>query len=89
MHSKFLKTVEDFLTKSGLEPSKLGYYAVGNPNLVFKLRKGKSCTLRTAERVLAFIEANKNLNFRMVSPVTVTMPATHPKKETADVTSSN
>lgn len=88
MHKDFINKIEDFLVSSGLDATKFGIYAIGNPSFVFKLRNGKSCTLRTAERVLNFIQANKDVNFRDGNHVVVTMPATHPKKETADVTSS-
>ncbi len=53
---QFLSRVEAFLRASGLKPSEFGRQSVGDPNLVLNLRRGRSPTLATADKVLAFIE---------------------------------
>lgn len=53
----FLQKIEAFLISSGMTPTRFGIEAVKDPNLVFKLRKQppRNCSLRTVERVEAFI----------------------------------
>jgi len=53
---QFLSRVEDFLASSGLKPSEFGRQAVGDPSLIVNLRRGRSPTLATADRILSFIE---------------------------------
>ncbi len=45
-------TVRRFLKRTGISPTKLGRAAVNNPSFVFRLLKGSSPRLRTADRVL-------------------------------------
>lgn len=45
-------TVRRFLKRTGISPSKLGREAVKNPSFVFRLLKGSSPRLKTADRVL-------------------------------------
>ena len=52
---QFLSRVEAFLQASGLKPSEFGRQSVGDPSLVLNLRRGRSPTLATADKVLAFI----------------------------------
>lgn len=52
---QFLSRVEAFLAASGLKPSELGRQSVGDPTFVVNLRRGRSPTLATADKVLAFI----------------------------------
>jgi sulfate adenylyltransferase subunit 2 len=49
----FLKDIEAYLTRSGLDPSSFGKQALGDPNFVFDLRKGRSPSTRTMEKVRA------------------------------------
>lgn len=53
---QFLARVEGFLDATGFKPSEFGRQAVGDPNFVLNLRRGRSPKLATADRVLAFIE---------------------------------
>lgn len=53
---QFLARVEGFLDATGFKPSEFGRQAVGDPNFILNLRRGRSPTLATADRVLAFIE---------------------------------
>ncbi len=48
--------IEAFLAASKFKASELGRQSVGDPNFVGTLRRGRSPTLATADKVLAFIE---------------------------------
>ena len=56
----FLNAVEDFLERHTVSPTMFGKMSIGEPNLVFDLRKGRECREKTQERVLDFIAANDN-----------------------------
>lgn len=56
LSEQFLSRVEAFLQASGLKSSEFGRQAVGDPNFVVNLRRGRSPTLATADRVLRFVE---------------------------------
>ena len=47
-----------FLERTGLKPSMFGLQAAGDPNLMRQLRRGRSPTLKLADRVLAFIDSH-------------------------------
>jgi len=51
-----LAEIERFLAKTGATPTKLGLAAVNDGHLVANLRKGHSITLKTADRVRAYME---------------------------------
>ena len=53
---QFHARVEEFLERSGFKPTEFGRQAVGDPTLVMDLRRGRSPTLATADRILCFIE---------------------------------
>jgi len=53
---EFREQVEAFIAASGVRPSEFGRQAVGDPSFVLNLRRGRSPTLATADKVLAFIE---------------------------------
>lgn len=53
--TEFREQVEAFLTESGFKPTEFGRQAVGDPSFVLNLRRGRSPTLATADKVLAFI----------------------------------
>jgi hypothetical protein len=55
LSEQFLSRVEAFLAASGFKPSELGRQCVGDPTFVVNLRRGRSPTLATADKVLAFI----------------------------------
>lgn len=53
---KYLDTrVSAFLDESGMSRTTLGMKAVGDPNLLREIERGRSVTLRMADRILAFI----------------------------------
>ena len=47
----FLAEIDRFLRSAGIEPTVLGKQALGDPNFVFDLRKGRSPSTRTIEKV--------------------------------------
>lgn len=51
----FRSKVSAFLESSGLSRTRFGKLAVGDPHLVRRMEGGRSPTLRTADRVLAFV----------------------------------
>jgi sulfate adenylyltransferase subunit 2 len=51
----FLTEIERFLDAAGLEPTALGKQALGDPNFVFDLRKGRSPSTRTIDKVRSWI----------------------------------
>ena len=58
---QFHATVEAFLDRTGFKPTEFGRQAVGDPSLVLNLRRGRSPTLATADRILAFIRENEGM----------------------------
>ena len=57
MEEQFDSRVSTFLRRSGLSPTALGREALGDPALMGQIARGRSLSLRTADRVLAFIDA--------------------------------
>ena len=53
----FNTRVNAFLGRTGLRPTTLGRQAVGDPNLLRQIERGRSPSLRTADRILAFMAA--------------------------------
>jgi len=51
----FKSRVGAFLASTGMPPTTFGMRAVGDPNLMRQIAAGRSPTLRTADRALAFI----------------------------------
>ncbi len=51
----FLSEIERFLEAAGLEPTALGKQALGDPSFVFDLRKGRSPSTRTIDKVRGWI----------------------------------
>ena len=54
----FLAEIEAFLGKSELDPTSLGKQALGDPSFVFDLRKGRSPSTRTIDKIRSWISAN-------------------------------
>ena len=59
LSEQFRRTLEEFLERTGFKPTEFGRQAVGDPSLVLNLRRGRSPTLATADRILAFIRENQ------------------------------
>ena len=51
----FLAEIESFLAKSALDPTALGKGALGDPSFVFDLRKGRSPSTRTIDKIRSWI----------------------------------
>jgi sulfate adenylyltransferase subunit 2 len=52
----FLSEIEAFLKGNSIDPTSLGKQALGDPSFVFDLRKGRSPSTRTIERVRAWMK---------------------------------
>jgi sulfate adenylyltransferase subunit 2 len=52
----FLGEIERFLTRTQIEPTTLGKQALGDPSFVFDLRKGRSPSTRTMEKLRNWME---------------------------------
>ena len=63
----FESRLDAFLERTGLKPSAFGREATGDPNLMRQLRLGRSPTLATADRILAFMEAFDGVHLDPVS----------------------
>ena len=70
-HDDLINSIEKFLASTGMTATKFGICAVSDGNFVGRLRGGRSCTLRKAEKALSFITLNQHLNFSKTSPVLV------------------
>ena len=57
LEQQFDSRVRVFLGRTGLSPTTFGMKALGDPNLMRQLDGGRSLSLRTADRVLAFMAA--------------------------------
>ena len=55
LEGQFISRVSAFLGRSGLSRTAFGTKAVGDPNLMPEIGRGRSPSLRTADRILAFI----------------------------------
>ena len=53
LEGQFISHFTTFLGRSGVSPTAFGTKAVGDPNLMRQI--GRSPSLRTADRILAFI----------------------------------
>jgi len=54
----FLTDVESFLTEADIDPTTFGKQALGDPSFVFDLRKGRSPSARTMDRVRNWMRGN-------------------------------
>ena len=57
----FLRDVHNFVSETGMSESQLGRRAVGDSGSVARLRRGHSITLRTADRITAYMAAERAL----------------------------
>jgi len=55
---QFMERVENYLTQSGMDATSFGRDAMNDSNFVFSLRKGRSPSSRTMDRVLAWMRNN-------------------------------
>lgn len=54
--SEFLATIESFLERAKMAPTRLGALALADPAFVIKLRRGRKTTIDRAKRVLDFMD---------------------------------
>jgi hypothetical protein len=60
--SNLQNRIEEFLAAMGMSPTVFGRKVLKDPNFVFDLRNGaRSPSIRTAEKIYAFIEAQQKL----------------------------
>ena len=57
LEEQFNARLNAFLGSTGMSPTTLGMLAVGDPNLLRQIERGRSPSLRTADRILAFMAA--------------------------------
>ena len=55
LEQQFASRLSAFLRRTGLSPTTFGIKALGDPNLVRQIDGGRSLSLKTADRVLAFL----------------------------------
>ena len=55
LEQQFDSRVRVFLGRTGLSPTTFGMKALGDPNLMHQIDGGRSLSLRTADRILAFV----------------------------------
>jgi sulfate adenylyltransferase subunit 2 len=67
----FLAEIERFLETAGIDPTTLGKQALGDPSFVFDLRKGRSPSTRTVDKVRSWIQQQR-------APASTLAPATTP-----------
>ena len=56
LEQQFRSRVSAFLERTRLSPTRFGRMAMGDPGLVRQIEGGRSLTLRTADRILAFVD---------------------------------
>ena len=61
LSEQFHTEIENFLERSGFKATEFGRQAAGDPSLVLNLRRGRSPTLATADRILAFVREHEFL----------------------------
>ncbi len=57
LEEQFNRRLNAFLASTGMCPTTLGMMAVGDPSLLRQIERGRSPSLRTADRILAFMAA--------------------------------
>jgi len=56
LEEQFHTRLDGFMDETGMAPTTLGMLAVGDPNLLREIARGRSVSLRTADRALAFMD---------------------------------
>lgn len=54
-----LRTIEIYLRRTGMTPTRFGRDAVQDPRLIHDMKRGREPGRAMTERVLAFIESHK------------------------------
>ena len=56
LEEQFNTRINGFMDETGMAPTTLGLLAVGDPNLLREIARGRSVSLRTADRAMAFMD---------------------------------
>lgn len=54
-----LHQIDTFLKRSGMSPTEMGKAIANDSALIFDIRNGRSPSLRTVERIMAYIETHQ------------------------------
>lgn len=57
--AQLLELIDAFLAQTNMPPTRFGREAMGDGALVAQLRAGRSLSLKNAEKVVAYMEANR------------------------------
>ena len=57
LNEQFKTQIEVFIQRVGITPTTFGRMALGDPNFISQLRNGRVCSLKTAEKICAFMES--------------------------------
>jgi hypothetical protein len=63
-----LRRIELYLKQSGTAAARFGRDAIGDPSLMRDLRNGRELRVRTAERLIAFLDAQEARDAARRSP---------------------
>jgi len=58
LSQQFSDRLEAYLTASGMRPAEFGRLALEDSTFVARIRKGRSFTMKKADRALAYMNAN-------------------------------
>ena len=62
LEGQFIARITAFLGRSGLSATAFGKKALGDPNLMRQIERGRSLTLRSADRVQAFMDEHDGIS---------------------------
>ena len=68
LEGHFRSRLDAFIESTGMPPSTLGRRALGDPNLMRQIAQGRSPTLRTADRILAYTTTYERERHRARDP---------------------
>ena len=60
LNDEFKTQIETFIHRVGITPTTFGRMALSDPNFISQLRKGRVCSLRTAEKICVFMECTRS-----------------------------
>ena len=75
---RFLADIERFLAAAGLDPTTLGKQALGDPSFVFDLKKGRSPSARTMDKVRQWMRDRQPGPSPALSPTEIRTPMDKP-----------
>jgi hypothetical protein len=85
-HEAFLKEIEDFLTATGMAPTRFGREAVSDPHFVARVRRGGNVTYRTSDRVRSYMAGVRGAALSFVRPIDRPSLGKSPKATAAAIT---